>query len=64
MLWKFFLLYVIVMPVLMLAYFIVALAAPQLGWSGGAGLLWGAAISSIVALPVSWYIAKKLPSAL
>jgi len=58
--WKFFLLYVIIMPTVMFLFFIVALVAPQLGLANGTGLLWGAVGSLFVALPVSWFISKKI----
>ena len=60
MLWKMILFHLISMPVIMLAYFVVALAAPQLGLFNGPGLAWGAAISFVVAIPVAWLLSKKV----
>ncbi len=58
--WKLFLIYVLLMPTLMLAFFLVALAAPQLGLLNGVALLSGAVASLVVAFPLAWYIAKKI----
>ncbi len=58
--WKFFALYVITMPVLLLVFMIVALSAPQLGLFNISSLLWGAVASFVVAVPVTWVIAKKV----
>ncbi len=60
MFWKVFLFAFIAMPVLMLAFFVVALAAPQLGLFNGTAMLWGAIIAFIVALPISWYVANQV----
>ena len=60
MFWKVLMFHVIAMPVIMLAYFVVALAAPQLGLFNGAGLAWGAAVSFVVALPVAFWLSKQI----
>lgn len=60
MLLRFTIIYVLVMPVLMLAFFVFALVAPQLGMAGGTGLLYGAIGSLLVALPVAWIATKKI----
>ncbi|MCF6343812.1 MAG: hypothetical protein L3J15_03910 [Devosiaceae bacterium] len=58
--WKFFALYVMAMPVLLLVFMIVALSAPQLGLFNINSLLWGAVASFVVAVPVAWVVAKRL----
>jgi len=58
--WKFFMIAVIVMPVLMLAYFLFALVAPQLGLVNVQSFIFGAVGSLVLAFPVSWVITKKL----
>ncbi len=60
MFWKMIMFHLIAMPVIMLAYFVVALAAPQLGLFNGPGLAWGAAVSFVVAFPAAWYLSKKV----
>lgn len=60
MFWKVLMFHVIVMPVIMLAYFVVVLSAPQLGLFNGAGLAWGAAVSFVVALPVAFWLSKQI----
>lgn len=58
--WKFFALYVMAMPVILLVYMIVALSAPQLGLFNINALLWGAVASFVVAAPIAWVLAKRL----
>lgn len=58
--WKFFMLFVMAMPTLMLAFFLLALSLPQLGLLNGTALLWGAVGSLIIAFPAAWFIAKKI----
>lgn len=60
MFWKMVMFHFIAMPVIMLAYFVLALSAPQLGLFNGPGLAWGAVVSFIVAFPVAWYISKEV----
>lgn len=60
MLWKMIMFHLIAMPVIMLAYFVVALAAPQVGLFNGPGLAWGAAVSFVVAIPAAWYLSVQV----
>jgi len=60
MLLKFTIIYVLVMPVIMLAYFLFALVAPQFGLVNASSFIWGTVASAIVALPVSWVATKKI----
>ncbi|MCF6302489.1 MAG: hypothetical protein L3J13_04715 [Devosiaceae bacterium] len=52
--------HLIAMPVIMLSFFVVALAAPQLGLFNGPGLAWGAAASFVIAIPVAWFLSKQI----
>ncbi len=58
--WKFWLLYVVIMPILVLLYVIVAAVAPQLGLFNVSALLWGALASFVIAVPFAYLIAKKI----
>ncbi len=60
MFWKMMVFHLIAMPVIMLACFVVALAAPQLGWFNGPGLAWGAAVSFVVAFPAAWFLSNEV----
>jgi hypothetical protein len=60
MLWKMLVFHLIAMPVLMLAFFVLALSAPQLGMFNGAGLAWGAAGSFVAAIPVAWFLSREV----
>ncbi len=58
--WKFFMIGVIILPVIMLMYFLVVFLFPQLGLASGIGLFIGALVSLIVAVPIAWFIAKRV----